>query len=303
MYAKGDPRGQLTLSRAEQTSRYPADVKYIEFHHETPRKLAIGSEAWLARGQNYFVHYIEGKAGERLTRSEQPDEYIVILPDVQSEAHIEWNGKSFEMKGNSLAIIPKGASSVQLTTNGRCVQLFSSQNTELEPSAINQSDYASPDTNVAELIEWPAPVTETVHVYSLDIQETDGRFGRIFRSTNFMVNVLYPYEGPRDPAKLSPHSHDEFEQCSLVLSGNFVHHMRWPWTPDRTEWKEDTHREVGSPSITVIPPGVIHTSEATGEGSNILIDIFAPPREDFSQQPGWVLNEDDYPVDTTSFRK
>ena len=74
-----------------------------------------------------------------------------------------------------------------------------------------------------------------------------------------------------------------------------MHHMRWPWTPDMTAWKEDHHAEMASPSVLVIPPKVIHTSRNIN-GAGWLIDIFSPPRLDFSAKPGLVCNADEYPL-------
>ena len=121
------------------------------------------------------------------------------------------------------------------------------------------------------------------------------RFGNIFRCSTVMVNVINPDPGARNPAKMSPHFHDDFEQLSLQIDGDYVHHIRTPWTTNLADWRGDEHQLCTAPALIVIPPPTMHTSQGVGDHRHQLIDIFCPPRVDFSLRPGWVLNHDDYP--------
>lgn len=296
MYDKKDPRAVLAKSKGNLENDI-TDVKVVEMYKVEANETSENAKTWWSRGQNFFLAYSEVKSESTFTRNNQVDEYVVLLPNRETKATVKWEEKEVEVNGYSFVVVPKGKSDITVSS-GIMVRLFSVLNEDLLDLPINKADYAEPDLNVAPFEAWPeSPKGSDIRVYSLDVPKEEGRFGRIFRCSTFMVNFLYLMEGPRDPRKLSPHSHDDFEQCSLVLKGKFVHHLRWPWKPDRLKWKEDQHIEVGSPSVTVIPPGVIHTSEAIGEGTNKLVDIFCPPRLDFSKQAGWVLNDEDYPIE------
>src|SRR5690606_23916251 len=92
------------------------------------------------------------------------------------------------------------------------------------------------------------------------------------------------------------HTHDDFEQGSLAVHGAYIHHIRYPWTVNMREWREDEHVVASAPSLCVIPPKVVHTSQAVGERGMQLVDIFAPPRDDFSLRSGLVCNAEEYPL-------
>lgn len=300
MYNASDPRATLAPASAPAemtaTVSYPAD--YVIFHDAAPAaEDRDGGRHWYARGQNFVVGYSDCADGMTVRRVGQPDEWMLLLPWFATSARITCDGTMVHAPGYSLVVIPPGDSEIEITGRGQVVQVFTSNAADLCALAINADSYDHEHRNVAPLQSWPAAADgRRIRVYSLDVPRAEGRMGRIWRCSTLMINLSFPIQGPRDETKLSPHSHADFEQGSLVLAGEYVHHIRWPWTPDRRTWREDEHEVCGSPSLTVIPPPAVHTSQAIGPALNHLIDIFAPPRHDFSARPGWVLNAAEYPT-------
>jgi hypothetical protein len=301
MYDKGDVRSALTKDSAA-APKAPAATEFAgadhaRFYEEPPQETGPQGKTWYARGQNFVIAYSETEPGARFSRENQLDEYVLILPDDETGATVTAGSQTETVPGYSLVIVPPGDSAVEIPAGGRIVRLFTSENADLAAKCSNAESYARRHPNIPPFERWPDPPGGfKIRQYSLDVPKQEGRFGRIFRCTTFMVNYIDPQFGPRDITKLSPHFHDDFEQCSLALAGAYMHHLRWPWTIDMNTWREDEHAYCKAPSITVIPPPSIHTSRGVDPDLNQLVDIFSPPRIDFSKQPGWVLNADDYPV-------
>ncbi len=298
MYETDDPRSRLAAASAAPAPTATAfgASTYARFYASPPQQEDALQRSWFARGQNFVVAYADAKAGAVFERQDQADEYVLLLPEAGTAVTVEADGETQAIGGYSITFIPPGASKVTVTAGGSVIRLITTQNADVVALASNGDRYAGPHPQIPPFEAWPDPVGGfRVRSYSLDVPDEPGRFGKIFRCTTFMVNV-FPPAGPRDPAKLSPHHHDDFEQCSLAIGGTFVHHLRWPWTANLADWQADEHEECGSPSIAVIPPRVIHTSASIDPGANLLVDIFSPPRVDFSNMAGWVLNAADYPM-------
>jgi len=299
-YAADDIRSTLAAAAPTVTVDPSTPIKpsqWIEFLTLPPSSTGEnGSRTWNARSATLVVSYTDAKAGEVFARTGQPDEYAVLQYSDSAPIRVTADGETVEVAEEAFVVVPPGDSSIEVLADGVFIRLFSIVADDLRDGVLNAAAYAEPDLRAAPLGEWPDPVGGfRLRVYRLaDTPIAEGRFGRIFRTTNLMVNFLAEEPGPRDRFKLSPHYHDDFEQVSLAVKGRFIHHIRYPWGPDSSQWRPDESREIATPSICVIPPPTIHTTQGIGEHQQ-LIDIFSPPRVDFSTS-GWVLNAADYPA-------
>jgi hypothetical protein len=205
-------------------------------------------------------------------------------------------GDELEAAENTLVVLPPGDSVVEALASGYVHRVFSKFSPTFERTRRFAAPQAPPAAEVADLVPWPDPVDGfRLRRYALaDYLHLDG-VQRIFRTTNMMIKLAPAKSGRRSPTELSPHLHDDFEQASLVVHGRWIHHVRRTWGKDSTRWLPDEHVTVGAPSVTIMSPPDIHTSQSIGEELNQLIDIFAPPRVDFSLA-GRVTNADDYPM-------
>lgn len=297
MYGKNDLRASL----APKADRPPATpfkpASYGRFYAETPVEAGDLASTWLARGQNLVVAYSKVQPGAVLAREGQVDEYAVVLPDAGLSVEITAGEQTELASGPCVAFIPPGDSHIRVLGTGELYRLITVRSTDLAARCANAGDFLTPDPNVPPFAAWPDPVGGwRIRVYSGDVPAQQGRFGRLYRGSTIMVNLTSGRPGPRDPADLSPHHHDDFEQYSIATAGEFIHHLRWPWTGNSAHWLDDQHEFCAAPSVAVIPPPATHTSQGTANGLNRLLDVFCPPRLDFSMREGWVLNAADYPM-------
>jgi hypothetical protein len=298
MYQKSDPRSAMVAAAAKPAAPVTAmaDAELAAFDATTPGIAADGTTTWSMRGQNFVTAYSDCAAGAVLHHANEPDESFLVVLDANASVSVTIDGVATELPGRTIAVLPPGAASVKAITPATLLRVFTLRSPQAA-SAANARSYAEPHPNVAPLVPWPAPNGGyRLRTYPIPEQPAQGRFGSVFRTSCLMINFLAVTATPRDKRKLSPHHHDDFEQMSLAQSGEWIHHIRWPWTPDATLWRDDVHLRCGSPSLCIIPPPALHTSEAISSGPNALIDIFSPPRLDFSMMDGWVLNAEDYPM-------
>ncbi|MEV4320297.1 hypothetical protein [Actinocrispum sp. NPDC049592] len=289
MYEKDDPRSSL----ATATARRPDGGEAIAVAQYFDLR-----ETSVVRAQNVILAHTEARAGDDLDNGLLEGELAIVVTGASPAFTVLTDDGATKIGEPGLVVVPPGASRISVHGEGPLIRLVEATEPAWRGRPANADAYTEDHPRVALLKRWPEPLGDkAVRFYPLStVADDPNRFGRIFRTRSFMVNFIPEQNGPRDPHRLSPHTHDDFEQLSLAVQGEYVHHIRTPWLADSTRWREDEHVRLGSPSVAIIPPPTVHTSAASDPGVNQLIDIFSPPRADFSGKPGWVLNADDYPM-------
>jgi hypothetical protein len=277
-----------------EASPGPKTASYGLYYEEDPTDEDANGKSWYTRNQNLIVNYIEAKPGATFTRKGQKDEYMLMVPDDDTPYEISAMGETRRGPGYQLIVVPPGDSEIKLLRGGRFVRLFTTQSDDLNAKCANAAAYAEPDPNVAPFRPWPAPPSGyKLRIYDL-WRERSGGFWGALRCTTMMMSFPPPVLQSRDPGRMSPHAHADFDQCSLLLEGSCIHHMRWMWGLNQGDWRDDEHALVHSPSATMMPAQVVHTSERLGRTR--MGDFFAPPRIDFALREGFFANADEYPL-------
>ncbi len=284
----------------ESTAGRPPRMALPQFWDLNKLRPSAGSlphnQTWSIRANEFVVRFVLSNAREEFVRRGQLEEYMVVASTPESRVTIVSEAGEERVSGRAVIVVPPGDSRVTVEADSQVVWLFGSRAGDEMDGAQNAWLYRKHGDETSASRAWPAPSTGyALRVYQVDDYPKDERrLGRIFQSTIGMVNFFYPEEGPRDDTALTPHAHEDFDQCTIHLQGDYVHHVRSPWSPRLADWLPDEHRWLPSPGVVVIPAQCVHTSQAVHEGVHQLIDFFSPPRRDWASQSGWVLNADDY---------
>ncbi|HXC58658.1 MAG TPA: hypothetical protein VN645_05040 [Steroidobacteraceae bacterium] len=272
--------------------REPSVGRYYE---DAPQLVGKGVRSWITRGANFAIVISVGETGAVLNGKSKDEQFVYAL---EGGVTLTANGDSATLGVEDLAIAPPGEWTIRFGRSGHVVQQITADEA-LTQQAANAQVYAQGAPEAAPVVAWPEPVGGyRLRRYSTLDAYARGGMVHAFRTRKLMMVPYARFLEPRDETQLSPHSHADFEQGSVALEGEWLHHLRVPWTPNRHHWRPDVHLEVGSPSTTIIPAGVIHTSQGIAGAGMRLIDVFAPPRMDFSER-GWVDNAADYPMPPT----
>jgi len=269
---------------------------FADFSSTPPE--AIGAHRhWLMRAQNFWVEWLEFGHGDGAPSFDSARETLLLAPG--AALHVSPADPAvpaMDVPAHSIAILPAGRYAVAGEARATCVLIASQRNDLAGRRVLNSPAYETPDGRVAPVGDPYRRRKSPGRIEVLDIDaimaSRDKPRLKMLQTETLSINIV-EYRGPRDRAALSPHAHANFEQGSLALEGDFLHHLRTPWAADAGQWRSDEHLAAPSPSLLVVPVEMIHTTEGVGDGHHFLLDVFSPPRGDFIDK-GWVFNAADY---------
>ena len=270
---------------------------YRQFWEDPPDEVDGDALIWYHRTQNQIVVHLSGPKGAKFTRKGNPDEYFVwaLFHGVKVTAGDE----VVDGTAGSVFVVPPGDSEVELTEDGSVWIGFTSNAVDLLDRCPNKTEYEPAADNIAPITPLPEPF-DGYRLRHYHVNDLPPGSPHCYVHRTAMSKFKWPLRHkPRDPEKLSPHDHDDFEQASIIIAGTMIHHLRRPWGRNSREWLPDDHFVVVSPAIAVSKPPDIHTTQAVTNGVPVgLIDFYSPVRWDFVTVDGMVTNQAEYPKPT-----
>jgi hypothetical protein len=256
---------------------------------------------WLMRALNFSVEWIEFDAGADPFAFDS--EFETLLLGVRGTVQVTPSASDIAaawLPANAIAIAPAGRHALYGEQGAACVLIASRRRDLAGRPILNAEAYEPPDARIVPTGRPFRRAKDCGRIQVLPFEQimasADKPRLKMLQTDTLSINLV-DYRGPRDRSALSPHSHASFEQGSLAIAGDFVHHLRTPWGSNADTWRDDEHLRAPSPSLLVVPVELIHTTEGVGEGRHVLLDVFSPPRFDFIAN-GWVFNARDYVATT-----
>ena len=114
-------------------------------------------------------------------------------------------------------------------------------------AAKNSATYADGAPEVTPIMPWPDPVggfrLRHYDLSKIASPDPSPLKMRLFRSTNLMINIFVLDEAARR-AQAQPAFPRGLRADVTRAYGKFVHHLRYPWLPDKTRWRNDEHEHI-----------------------------------------------------------
>ena len=169
-----------------------------------------------------------------LARADNADEYFLWA--LFTPCQVTAGGDTVDVPAGSVVIVPPGRSGRRIRVaeqgTGQCGRWggFTALNADLRDKAPNSREYAGHPAGVAPVEPWPMPRDGyKIRVYHLD--DTPAGKPHCYVHRTAMTNFAWPVATrPRRTDAMSPHTHEDFEQVSIIHSGTMVHHMRRAWS-------------------------------------------------------------------------